>query len=182
MENSQEIASGAQPSKALDFCSWRAGSEHAAVYVVLDSRTRGGAGAPGAGGRNLVQAEQSSSLWQPREPQTPQLAQREAALSEHQEAARAGDSSGDDRAQHWPVGRLAPTCDVSLRTAGAQRHGQAGTVCSRSARLPRPTRPAAAHARPLNYQEFGAPWGPRGEERVSVLGCDFRAWGLKVVS
>ncbi|TKC53227.1 hypothetical protein EI555_007550, partial [Monodon monoceros] len=136
----------------------------------------------GLGSRNLwisalrepaASSPRRKRLWTPEPGEALEHPEREEGTrSRRSKARRHGDrlsrKQPGERSKKQPertpgrsAGRLAPTRGVSPRSAGGQRHGQAGTVRARSARLPRSARPATAHARPPSCRVPAAPRGPR---------------------
>lgn len=136
----------------------------------------------GLGSRNLwisalrepaASSPRRKRLWTPEPGEALEHPEREEETrSRRSKARRHGDRPSrkqpGERSEKQPertpgrsAGRLAPTRGVSPRSAGGQRHGQAGTVRARSARLPRSPRPAPAHARPPSCRVLAAPRGPR---------------------
>ncbi|XP_059863189.1 dynein axonemal heavy chain 5 [Delphinus delphis] len=151
----------------------------------------------GLGSRNLwisalrepaASSPRRKRLWTPEPGETLEHAQREEGTrSRRSKARRHGDRPSrkqpGERSEKQPertpgssAGRLAPTRGVSPRSAGRQRHGQAGTVRARSARLPRLARPATAHARPPSCWVLAAPRGPR--TGGAGFGCGLQLQGV----
>lgn len=137
-----------------------------------DPRRRGSAGsrrrAPDAGGALLVAKA------------TARAAHRRASAATCSRSGRGG-------AARWrTAGRPGRAPCLSAPSAGAQRHGQAGTVRARSPRLPRPACPRGACAA---AELRGAP-GFLGFTRCAVVcgellvwdATSFSAWGLQALS
>lgn len=161
--NSQESASGLRARMR----SLRASAQRAAVQVAPGGRRRrdpgrrpsagSGRREPGPGGASLV-AKATTQAANSRRSGTTCTARGPGAQRGRRAATAVGQA---------PAG---PTRPGSLRSAGAQRHGQAGTVRS----VPGGPTPGSRALLPPGRvrSRWAAPWDPRGSEWVGLLVWD----------